>query len=418
MRQQKKLIYFVIYWLLFSGLISRYIWKHEIIAFIPDLIVFYMAIKYPLTRSTSSLKPLLGSAIPKVISIFFGFSLIGTILNLNSPITYLWGVRMLLRYLLLFLAIYHTFNLNDIDKFKKIIYKSFYICMFFTVVQISMGLTGDAVSGIFTDNGSILMLTLLMTLISSADFFQKCLSTYRFLFILGCFLAIAIWCEIKVLYFIIPLTIYGIYVAISKFSVNHIIVLAIGVLGLVPTLTAIMSLYYDNDYIEKVFDPNAIEKETSSSYGFADGGFNRNTCIKMTNNRIFQDTFLRYIGYGLGSANGSSIFKTWIFDRYQYTTYNYFTSSYILIEVGWIGFILLALAHILLLHRFYLFYKLSKDKNIKYWSGLGMLSVALTFILAWYNNTPYYNFYLFYAFWAICIVAIKNYRKKSSRQNL
>lgn len=41
-RQVKKLIYFSLYWIIYNSLISRYIWSNEIIAFIPDIIIFYL----------------------------------------------------------------------------------------------------------------------------------------------------------------------------------------------------------------------------------------------------------------------------------------------------------------------------------------------------------------------------------------
>ena len=117
-------------------------------------------------------------------------------------------------------------------------------------------------------------------------------------------------------------------------------------------------------------------------------------------------------GFGIGSGNTSEKFETNISQTYsKITSYNWFTPSWLLVEYGWIGFILWILALLFLAKKYLSFYKQSTDKETKYWSSLGFLLSLFTFIIAWYNNIPYFNAYLIYLFWAICFVGINNRRK-------
>ena len=102
-------------------------------------------------------------------------------------------------------------------------------------------------------------------------------------------MVIAIWAELKFAYFVSPLIIYGSYVLLRKFNFTHLIVLGIAFLMLVPTLQFFMSFYYDETYVNMVFDPEFIKEETTHAYGFQDG-FNRSTAIEMTNELLLTDT--------------------------------------------------------------------------------------------------------------------------------
>ena len=93
------------------------------------------------------------------------------------------------------------------------------------------------------------------------------------------------------------------------------------------------------------FDMEFIQEETSHAYTLseeaADFSFNRSTCVEMASTLILNDPIHLLFGYGVGSGNTSEKFGTWISATYsKITSYNWFTSSWLLIEYGWVGYII------------------------------------------------------------------------------
>lgn len=411
-QQARKLIYFTLYWLIYSSLISRYIWSNEIITFIPDIIVFYLSFTNIKKLLRLRLTPLIGRIIPAIVKGVFVVGIIGALLSINSIVATLWGIRMELRYILLFMLITKFFNTNDIKRTKKILYQGFTVNVFFCILQFVMGVSGDDIGGTFAHNGGLLLYSFLCSYPFIGDYLQNRLSRKDFAWRVAAILFIAVAAEIKMIYFLLPLTLYAGYVLLKEFSIKHIVILIIAFGGLVPTMSFVMSFFYNEDYISKVFDVDSIKEETTHSYGFHEDGFNRGTNIALTDQVIIHNYPQKLVGYGIGSANGSSHFKTWIFDTYKFTTFNYFTPSYIMTELGWIGFLLICIGYSILAYRFYIFYRKYSDTQIKYWSAIGLMSSASTFILGWYNNMPYFDYYIFYFLWAICFLAITLRKQK------
>ena len=277
--------------------------------------------------------------------------------------------------------------------------------MLFCVLQFFQGQRYDLMGGTFRGNGLLLLMLFISLIIFSGDFFHKKLSTYKYLIRIGCVLVIAIWAELKFAYFVSPLIIYGSYVLLRKFNFTHLIVLGIAFLMLVPTLQFFMSFYYDETYVNMVFDPEFIKEETTHAYGFQDG-FNRSTAIEMTNELLLTDTKSKIFGHGLGSGTQSFYFQTLFYEKWAWTTYYNFSTSYILTELGWIGFILFCFIYLIALIKFYTIYKKAKVPNQKYWSTAGILAVCVSILMFWYNDSAYFNFYLMYFFWAICATTL------------
>ena len=99
--------------------------------------------------------------------------------------------------------------------------------------------------------------------------------------------------EIKIMYFTIPLAIYAVYVFIKKFSITHVITLIIAYFCLIPAMKTILLLMYNEQYVNKVFNIEAIEKETKGSYNLSENAanisFNRSTCVEKATLIILKD---------------------------------------------------------------------------------------------------------------------------------
>lgn len=412
----KKILYIILYLVLLNGVIQTYLFKSEFVPIISDILLFYLA--FSQKHDIKAVSRAVGSWVVRLFAVLLVGSTAISIMNAMPAISIIWGLRMVVRYLLLFMLVYKYFTQTDVDKFKRILIRFFWINTLIVAYQFFIEKkVADFIGGLFLGNGELFVFNLYCTLLLSKEYFIGCLSKLRFLLLLVVEMFVAMVAEIKVMYFTIPLAIYAVYVFTKKFSVKHIVVLVCAFFFLVPCMKMAMSLMYGEEYVNKTFDMEFIQEETSHAYNLseeaADFSFNRSTCVEMASTIILTDPVHLLFGYGIGSGNTSETFGTWISASYsKITSYNWFTSSWLLIEYGWVGYIIWILIILLLAYRLLRIYYKSKDSVVKYWSSLGLISVFFTYILAWYNNIPYYNAYFIYLFWAVCFVGIRERLKE------
>lgn len=213
--------------------------------------------------------------------------------------------------------------------------------------------------------------------------------------------------EIKLMYVMLPLTVYSAYFMVKKKNANMIIVTCLFAIFLVPFIRYTLSYYYDDNYIRKTLDRDEVGNYVEGSgYGGVKQSINRNSCIEMTNTILLKNTHNLLAGYGLGSGSASDNFGTEIYKQYKETNYYYFTTSYVLVELGWIGYILFLCIYIFIFLRFLHLFRTYRDYIIKFWTSLGLFISLVTFIMIWYAQGPYADYYFAYIIWGMCIVAI------------
>ena len=136
-----------------------------------------------------------------------------SIMNAMPAISIIWGLRMVVRYLLLFMLVYKYFTKTDVDKFKRILIRFFWINTLIVAYQFFIEKkVADFIGGIFLNNGELFVFNLYCTLLLSKEYFIGHLSKSRFIFLLVVEMFVAMVAEIKVMYFTIPLAIYAIYI--------------------------------------------------------------------------------------------------------------------------------------------------------------------------------------------------------------
>lgn len=406
----KRLIYFTIYWIFLSSIINRYVWNSAIITLIPDVLVIGIFLYNPIRKK--SISKISSKTVLITFTTFLTIGILSAIINTTQLTSFLWGFRMIIRYPLLFYITYQHFNLKDVFILKKNLYLSFWINAIFIILQFSQGVVGDPMGGIWSGNGILTIYILISIVIYGSDYFLGKISLINFSARVVFFFICATWGEIKILYFIIPFIIYIEYCFYKKFNLSHLFIIVIAYFSLIPILQWGLSLYYDKDYVDSVFDTEALEEYNNNDYGFSGYSYNRGTCIQLATAQFLKDPFHLLFGHGIGSATVSKLFPSKIGAKYgEITCYYYFTCSYVLIEVGWVGFTLYLLFHIFLFYSFFKSYIKSKNINMKNWSAIGCLSVIITFIMIYYNSSPYSDYYIMYLLWAICFIAIRDCKK-------
>lgn len=408
MVKTKKYIYWAIYAILYCSVIQRYIWANQFCQILPDIIIFglFFFKKGLINKKDIGINTILGKWVSRLFILFFSVGIISDIINLVAPTAVIWGTRMLLRYILLFLLVYNNFETKDLIKLHKIINVSFYINSILILYQFSTNITGDLMGGIWSGNGELSIYIILMTLYYSAEYYKKRIYLKSFLFRIVFFYIAAIWAEIKMLYFFIPICIYGVYILLKSFSIKHIIILIIAWFLSIPILTQVLSLYYNDEYVSQTLNLEDLQTYNTNNYGFTEESLNRGTIFEKSTLFLNSPIYI-FIGHGLGSGNISSYFSTDLSTQYGKTCYNFFSMSYLLMEVGYAGLIIYLAIHLFILFRFFSIYRKTKDEKIKFWATMGILITAITFLMIYYNSIPLNNYYFGYLFAAICCIGIK-----------
>lgn len=407
--KQDKLFWGTLLFLFVKGFIIKTFGNFDLFNLIADLLVVLCAIKTPKIKIKNVIKI---TGRPIVFSIFFFFliGILGDIVNTVPIKTSIWGIKNFLRFFLLIYSIIGRYKFLDSYIFKKLVTKLFYLNLLATTFDYYAGRTGDSMGGIFLGNGDLAIFLIVSLFLFTSDYFA---GRKKKLLVVGAYVSsflIAMLAEIKFLYLIIPMCLYLSYVLIKKMTIMNISVFILSCLFIVPTLKYALSFYYNEAYIEAIFNEEERDEYLSNSgynLGMADNGFNRNTSIENVQMLFFRDNLkTSLVGYGLGSASNSKTFGTWIADKYRYTGYFFFTSSFVLIETGWIGYILFISIYLFIMLRFLYYYIKSKNNQEKYWAAIGTMMGVMTFMFIWYNSAPYVDYYLPFMLWGFCFLGI------------
>lgn len=420
MTKQKKLLFYILFYIFVRGFLIILFGNSDMFNVLADVLVFYIAYKVKRKRLVA-IKQSIGKPIKYSLYVFFTVGIIASLINAMPIVSLLWGIRMFLRYVVLFCVIYAICDENDAKYAHQKLYYLFNINAVSCLYDFLTGRIGDMMGGIFLGNSSLAVFLVMCVLIYTSDYFSKQISEYRLLFCISISFFIAMVAEIKFLYFVIPLCVYTSYVVMKKFSLFHVSLLVVAYFSLVPLLQYTLSIYYDDEYAEMVFDSEFIEEETThKNYNLASEhqSFNRGTCVKMAEETFLVDPIHSAIGWGIGSGSNSSSFGTWIHYQFSQTAYFLFTSSYVLSETGWFGYISFLLFYFFVFVHFFSIYLRTKDERIKYYAAIGMTMAGMTFLFIWYNDKPYADYYIVFILWAFCYVAIERRRKLLEINNI
>lgn len=407
--KQDKIFWGTLLFIFVKGFIIKTFGNFDLINLLADVLVICCAVKTPKIQIQNVIKI---TGRPIIFSLFFFFliGIIGDIVNSVPIKTSIWGIKNFLRFFLLTYSIIGRYEFLDSYTFKKLVTKFFYLNLLAITIDFFAGRKGDSMGGIFLGNGDLAIFLIVSLFLFTSDYF---VGRKKKLLVVGAYVSsfiIAMLAEIKFLYLIIPMCLYLSYVLIKKMTIMNITVFILSCMFIVPSLKYALSFYYNDAYIEAIFNEEERDDYLSNSgynLGMDNNGFNRNTSIENVQLLFFRDNIqTSLVGFGLGSASNSKTFGTWIADKYRFTGYFFFTSSFVLIETGWIGFILFISIYLFILLRFLYYYIKSKNNQEKYWAAIGIMMGIMTFVFIWYNSTPYVDYFLPFMLWGFCFLGI------------
>lgn len=407
---ERKIIKFIF---IFSAIFGFFLELHilpQFVFFITDILILGLLIS--LCNKTNLLNhriKILGLLpIYKIVFIILIIGLISSLLNFVRIDLIIWELRTYFRGIIFFTACIYFLKRKDIhfilNAFQKLLYVNVLLCIFEYYV---LGIIGDATGGTFNGNGGLVLFCLILIPYIIFRYFRYEISLQRFILDFLSIFIIATLAELKIVYYIIILTsIFAIFFTQKNKRITQY-------LCILPILLVVGSFiiinFFGIEYFNNLYNEEQLNTYVNQegAYGFIEGSFNRGTAIKQTTKIFFENKpfYHTLIGYGFGSGSTSDLFKGQIATEFTWTNYFYFATSYILIEQGWIGFILFLLMWTILA---WIYFKLSKKIDNSLILSCFFISL-LMIINIWYNATIKGDVvYIIYIFLSLPFIMLKS----------
>lgn len=275
------------------------------------------------------------------VIIYFSLEFIVYLFNFQSIIYFLWGARNNFRFYAALMMFAVFLEKDDVKNFFKFIDILFWINLVATFIQyFALGYMGDRLGGVFGveigSNGSTIMFLTIIVAKKVLDYMNAKISTVQCFAFCASSLLVAALAEIK-FFFVICAIIVVIAAVLTRFSWQKVL-LVCGVFFLISVIGSILPVIFgasSNISIERI-----IRLITSKSYA-TDRDLGRFTAIPIISRRFLTEFHERLFGLGLGNCDTSTfeICNTPFFKAHQSLHYDWFSSAFVYLEMGFIGLI-------------------------------------------------------------------------------
>jgi hypothetical protein len=270
-----------------------------------------------------------------IIGLTILLNLVSSIANQSGLLHFIWGFRINMRFILIFIAAVVFMEEKDKVNLKKVLYLIFVIQIIVCSIQFFiLNLRQDSVGGTFGLHGTNLITTLsAMLLIFVFCLYQnRQASLITFFLVLFMGLFISTIGEGKAIIFFDALVILCILLFSRKFSTK----LAVTILSVISIMMAIQIIGSIYAGFTNFFQIGEIIKYSSLGV-YGDAGINRFNGVPIINQ--FISPLQQWIGTGLGNAANSqfSALLGEYYIRLQNLKVDWFAYSYYYLEDGFIG---------------------------------------------------------------------------------
>lgn len=278
-----------------------------------------------------------------MILAFFLYSLIVYVFRYQSLLFYLWGLRNNFRFYVAMFAFALFMDSEDGERYLQLFDKLFWVEILVCLFQyFFLGFRGDFLGGLFGvvsgTNGYLNIFFLIITARSILLYLNKMESTGSCLMKCCAILLVAALAELK-FFFVEFCAIVVLAVMITNFSWRKLLITLASLAGV---SVAIMLLGVIYPFFKDVFSVEGLWELATSEQGYTfRGDLNRLTAISGINKRFFEDLSDQLFGYGLGNCDYSSFdfLCTPFYNNYGWVHYHWFSTSFIYLEMGWIGLV-------------------------------------------------------------------------------
>lgn len=274
---------------------------------------------------------------------FFLYSLIVYVFRYQSVLFYLWGLRNNFRFYVAMIAFAVFMDSADGERYLQLFDKLFWVeilvCLFQYFV---LGIRGDFLGGLFGvisgTNGYINIFFLIITARSILRYLNKMESTGACLMKCGAMLLVATLAELK-FFFVEFCAIVVLAVMITDFSWRKLLITLASLAGVSMAITLLGVIY---PFFKEFLSLEGLWEIATSEQGYTfRGDLNRLTVISGINKRFFEGLSDQLFGYGLGNCDFASFdfLCTPFYKNHGWVHYHWFSTSFIYLEMGWVGLV-------------------------------------------------------------------------------
>ena len=292
------------------------------------------------------------ATVPKTFICFFLFFFIGLfsgLLNSESPILLLWGMRNNLRYILFLYECYVLIRSEDLERIFKLLWIVFGVsiplCTIerFFVNYPAGTIVGDMVGGVFWNySGCNLPLNVILCIClarATIGYYTNKVSISKFVVVCVSALYMAATAEIKAFLFefAVIILVAAIY---EKIKWNKVLVLVLGAFAFsyIASFYVLLNDSSSYDY-SAIFSINGFLEYATRNTGYnGTGDLNRLTGITTIANSIFHNDLEKIMfGIGIGNAEYTNFFASDFYTLYSELNYQWFQMIWTFIETGLFG---------------------------------------------------------------------------------
>ena len=283
-----------------------------------------------------------GPQVPGVwIGMFLIYTLLVYVMQWQSALYYLWGVRNNFRFYAAFFAFAAFLKMSDIEDYWKLFDKLFWIDVVVSIYQFfALGVDGDQLGGLFgTETGGngytnlfflIVVIRSLVLYLDKQEKFKDCLAKC------AAALVVAAMAELKFFFveFVIVMVLAVLFTGFSWRKLAVILGGAVGVMLCVSLLTSLFPGWMGWFSLEWFLEAASSDRGYTSS-----GDLNRLNAITQINELWLTSGWQQIFGLGLGNCDTSSfaIVNTPFFEAYGNMHYTWISYAMMYLETGWIG---------------------------------------------------------------------------------
>lgn len=326
---------------------------------------------------------------PLVILIvsFFVYSLVMYVINYQSVIYFLWGMRNNFRYYVFFFAVILYLRERDANKIFRILDILFWINLPITLIQyFFLGYKQDFLGGIFgVESGANSYTIIFFTIVVSHSllkYMEKKENFYLCAVKCTAALFIAALAELK-FFFVFFIIILVLCTLMTAFSWRKLMIFVACAILVAVASTLLVTLFGFEDFLslENIWKAATREHYSSSRT------VNRLSAIPTLAETVVPNFRDRLLGLGLGNCDTSSfaICNTPFYRAHGDLRYTFFSAAFLFLEVGFLGLLIYAAFFVLC---FFLIRKQIKDNRCDKLRGrVAMIMAVLSVILIVYNSS-------------------------------
>ncbi len=324
------------------------------------------------------------------IWLYLLYSLMGVLMQLQSPLFYLWGIRNNFRFYVAYFAFCTFLAADDVEEYLSLFDWLFWLNLVVSLYQyFALGLEGDYLGGIFGvetgANGYSNVFFLIISVKSLVFYLTKREKLWMCLAKCAAMLLVAALAEMKFFFAEFALVLVC-AILTTGFTWRKLNIILGGTLILLVCAELLSTIF---PMFDGFFSLSNFWVKATSNRGYTSSGdLNRLNAIPQINELWLKNGWQRLFGLGLGNCDtsGFAFLNTPFFEKYGDLHYTWLSYAMIYLETGWIGLVFYFGFFVLVYWKICKIHKKLRGEGVA-WCVVGRIMAILCMIISVYNSS-------------------------------